>query len=285
MDKFNEKLKRIVLFIDLLGFKVAVRENDRLEELIELIKDFVSLQSNARTETFENKDHENPSFKMYPAITAFSDSLVISYPLPLPIPQIDTITSIRILVSHIQNYAAWIALSALRKGFLIRGGVAVGNLYHQDGVIVGPALIDAYKLESEKAKMPRILLGGDWIFSCNFHNTPQIFKEGQLPIALPELRPVLQETEDGQLFYSIKYIKDILSIGIPHGETYWSGVKARISEISNIVVSNIKCLSETIEKNTEKTKIERLEKAKNKWLWFQEQFETESKIIKDMMFH
>jgi len=51
----------------------------------------------------------------------------------------------------------------LRVGFLIRGGVTVGGLYHNDaGVIFGPALIEAVAIE-KKACYPRIICGDSLI--------------------------------------------------------------------------------------------------------------------------
>jgi len=45
---------------------------------------------------------------------------------------------------------------AVKSGFLIRGGATVGPLYHRNGVVVGSALVEAYKLESTVSIYPRI---------------------------------------------------------------------------------------------------------------------------------
>ena len=42
--------------------------------------------------------------------------------------------------------------------FLIRGGITIGDLYIDDTFVLGPGLIDAYKLESQNAKFPRIIV-------------------------------------------------------------------------------------------------------------------------------
>lgn len=39
-----------------------------------------------------------------------------------------------------------------------RGAIVVGDLYHRGNVIFGPALIEAYRLESQVAKHPRVLI-------------------------------------------------------------------------------------------------------------------------------
>lgn len=41
---------------------------------------------------------------------------------------------------------------------LIRGGITVGDLYIDDNFVLGPGLIEAYKMENEYAKYPRIII-------------------------------------------------------------------------------------------------------------------------------
>jgi hypothetical protein len=54
----------------------------------------------------------------------------------------------------------------LSHGFLLRGGITVGDIYHRDNVIFGPAFNRAYELETAVAIHPRIIfdpdLPADW---------------------------------------------------------------------------------------------------------------------------
>jgi hypothetical protein len=79
-------------------------------------------------------------------VSTFSDNIVISAEATET-----TITSILRGVAVIQ-------LLALSGGHLVRGGVAVGELIHDDEVVFGPALNRAYYLESEVADCPRIVV-------------------------------------------------------------------------------------------------------------------------------
>jgi len=81
---------------------------------------------------------------MYLAVQAgaFSDNYVLSMPAEF---------GIRILLS-----AAALRIKLLQLGFLTRGGVTVGQMYHIDNVVFGPALIEAVALEKE-AHYPRLL--------------------------------------------------------------------------------------------------------------------------------
>jgi hypothetical protein len=51
-----------------------------------------------------------------------------------------------------------VAERALRIGLLIRGGLALGQFYHRDGVVFGEALVEACALKSKIANTPRILV-------------------------------------------------------------------------------------------------------------------------------
>jgi hypothetical protein len=51
-----------------------------------------------------------------------------------------------------------IASDALRIGFLLRGGAAIGRLYHAQGVVFGEALVEAFRIESQTSIYPRVVL-------------------------------------------------------------------------------------------------------------------------------
>lgn len=51
----------------------------------------------------------------------------------------------------------------MKLGCLIRGGIATGSLYHAKGVVYGPALLEAYELESQFAQQPRIILSEETV--------------------------------------------------------------------------------------------------------------------------
>jgi hypothetical protein len=46
----------------------------------------------------------------------------------------------------------------LRSGYFPRGGITKGQLYHDESMVFGPALVEAYRLEMEVAQYPRILI-------------------------------------------------------------------------------------------------------------------------------
>jgi len=60
-----------------------------------------------------------------------------------------------------EQTAGGLAAEAIRRGMLIRGGAAVGQLHHRNGVIAGRAMNDAYEIESRLAHYPRIAVSPD----------------------------------------------------------------------------------------------------------------------------
>jgi hypothetical protein len=79
-------------------------------------------------------------------IAQFSDSIIISTE--------DTAAGLLHLVNHVER----IAFNFLKLGFLCRGGISKGLLYHEKNNAFGPAMVEAYHLESKKAQYPRIIL-------------------------------------------------------------------------------------------------------------------------------
>ena len=84
-------------------------------------------------------------------VSAFSDSIVVS----------EVVRDEHIGVIRLVGYASYLWWKFLAKGVLTRGGLSVGDLRHKDGIIFGPAMNEAYELESQVATYPRIVLSND----------------------------------------------------------------------------------------------------------------------------
>lgn len=133
-------VKRWVAFLDFLGFRELVAEIEKDPQKAE------ALLENLRSPR-QIYDHLAPHFTQLGKhgalrITGFSDSIVISAGHPY-------------LVIHIANSFYALAMSL---GLFIRGGIAVGTLYHDDEVVLGSAMIRAYLLESQVARVPRVVI-------------------------------------------------------------------------------------------------------------------------------
>ncbi|WP_316162874.1 hypothetical protein [Bradyrhizobium sp. SZCCHNRI20481] len=132
--------RRATLFLDLLGFRNLVR-NGRESDIIDALN--VSAHSQ-----IQYKDAAMSDFDF--RVTAFSDCIV---------------SSVRLLARNnfmpaafLASYGGRLALEMLTRGILVRGALTVGNLYHVEQAVFGPALIEAYELESQFAQYPRIVV-------------------------------------------------------------------------------------------------------------------------------
>jgi hypothetical protein len=61
-------------------------------------------------------------------------------------------------------YVGAIQLDLLRNNVLLRGGISLGQIFVEDrDLLFGPALVKAYKLESEYAIYPRVVIDRDFL--------------------------------------------------------------------------------------------------------------------------
>nr|WP_321460378.1 hypothetical protein [uncultured Cohaesibacter sp.] len=131
--------ERVIVFIDFLGFKALVDKTktnqQKLQELLEAMK---SLKDGMSA---EQEFVDSCSFSQ------FSDCVVLTFKIHE-----------ESAVFYLINQLAIICIELIDKGFLLRGAVTVGDLYHDDDYLVGPGMIEAYQLESQVAKFPRIII-------------------------------------------------------------------------------------------------------------------------------
>src|SRR5262245_17276820 len=120
--------ERYVAFVDILGFGDIVAQSAtnprQAAALAEVLKGLP-----ARNKSYDDTFADD--FKLL----QFSDSIIMSSAASH-----DGLFHLMVSVSDI-------ALSLLKKGLLVRGGLAKGPLYHSNQLAFGPAFIDAYKIE------------------------------------------------------------------------------------------------------------------------------------------
>lgn len=131
--------ERIILFLDFLGFKELV---DRTTHEPGFLGRLV-----AAMEVVGEIGADLGDIFRSQRVTQFSDSLVVSYGV-----------TERSAVFQLLNEIAIAVVRLAERGFLVRGAVTSGALYHTDHHIVGPAMNAAYSLESKTAVYPRVLI-------------------------------------------------------------------------------------------------------------------------------
>lgn len=146
--------KSIVAFVDALGFTSQVKQGnfDAINQIINLLNSEVPRVNFLQAATlglFRAQNHP----EIFPRYLQVSDSLILSQRLEEP--EHKDIDGLQDVVTRIIQCS----LVFLTHGFLLRGGLEVGDVWHTKTNIVGPAFIDAYELESKKAVFPRVILG------------------------------------------------------------------------------------------------------------------------------
>ena len=147
--KFEEALQyqdRVVAFLDILGWKNAVlSEGNHVVKM--LGKTLAQLQGvTSHFNSLRKLLPEDQKWPGDPVMTQFSDCLVFSAESN----------------SHgreaVQNALFILTSNLIQFGFLLRGGITRGPVFHDSGLVYGPALIEAYELESKEASAPRVIL-------------------------------------------------------------------------------------------------------------------------------
>ena len=155
--------EQFTAFIDFLGFSEVSKKADDTSRLkvLDLLRSLSALRSEFTIQSAPIQDG-GTSHQIRPAISTFSDHIVISYPLARIAhdlgPSSNEGSVAFFILSGFNRLLRIIAAAALRLGFLIRGGATIGKLYHSQGVVFGEAMIEAFEIESRVAVYPRVVL-------------------------------------------------------------------------------------------------------------------------------
>ena len=149
--------KRLVAFIDLQGFKDEIIKNHSSYSIGVVFSIFEYLRKLIKNDEWDLK------------VTIISDSIVIS--------------------AKLQTYDDFLyffyvcsafAVPKIDDSFVaVRGGIAYGDLHHEDQIVFGPALVDAYDISEGKRKsdLLRIRMSKDTFdFLSNFCESKGILK-------------------------------------------------------------------------------------------------------------
>ena len=136
--------QRAVLYLDILGFKEAICQSEKdPSEFEKILKAVNSIFREKET----NYNGPLKGCDIGVDISTFSDCIVVSKTL-------DTPNSFFCLV----NMAYFALTEMIEYGFFARGAIAIGNLYHDEKVVFGQAMVDAYLMESNSAIYPRVII-------------------------------------------------------------------------------------------------------------------------------
>jgi hypothetical protein len=136
-----------IAYLDILGFRNLIRAGRADQALAALNRVALWLQ---------NAKNVRDKIEIWPQVSMFSDSIAISVPLNRE-PATEA-SPAYLLLSYVQTLIG----TLFNERICIRGAMGIGDLYHADPLVFGPALIDAVELENS-AIYPRVILSNDFL--------------------------------------------------------------------------------------------------------------------------
>lgn len=134
----------LVVFLDILGYRDLITEGPEQETLTRL--------RSVVDRTYQHlRGSGGPlgSDERFYEIKTFSDNIIIGCPCS---------DDFEFELGYILSGASYFQLQMALANFFVRGAITFGNLYIDENIIFGSALIEAYREENEVAANPRIIL-------------------------------------------------------------------------------------------------------------------------------
>lgn len=150
------KGKGYVCFIDVLGFSDDILKNwtssisNPLDKIL-TIKNEMPIFS----EVVDNGDELHRKYVC--RVNTISDSVTICFGYTDDIIIGDLVLGLESVLANI----AYIWSTFIHNGYTIRGAIDFGDIYWDESELIGPAFINAYRLESEVAKTSRVIVSSN----------------------------------------------------------------------------------------------------------------------------
>jgi hypothetical protein len=213
--------EHLIIYMDLLGARDAIHtwDNTKRDNFIQLLHNLAHLRS--EFDVSETPADEGVTqVRVTPAVTTFSDHIVISYPMER-VQHLAGGQGLFMTLHMAEFLVARVAVAATGLGLLVRGGATVGRLYHSGGVVLGEALVEAYELESRVSVYPRIAVSR------------------KLYSQIPMNHPSLVEDHDG-----IRHLSDFRSMifvsGGQPGDEFKQRANAWLNRLRGTIADNIR---------------------------------------------
>lgn len=144
--------KSVTAFLDILGFAQAIRNaalQGKQQEHLDALQ-------TALTEAHRHFRADFAAYERFGAMTAapymikvFTDNIVLGIPI-----YTDAESELGRMLNLVGNYQFTLA----QHGFFVRGGITIGDMYMDENIAYGKALLEAYAAERSLARDPRVVL-------------------------------------------------------------------------------------------------------------------------------
>ena len=206
--------KSFCAYFDILGFSEKIKKNDidffqtyltTLESEIEYLNTHHDLKGEEGLKSFE--------------IKIFTDNFVLGHPWFDEYGESE--------LGNIFDAIAHIQLTFALSNIFIRGGIAMSDLYMDENIVLGPALIEAYELENSVAIYPRVILSKEVFVVVKKHINYYADHDSS-----PQSKEYLKDV-DGQVF--INYLQAV----IEHNYHSEDKIFELLKKHKEIIISNV----------------------------------------------
>jgi len=216
-DKGGQMRKSFCAYLDILGFSEKIINND-----LDYFNKYLSvLEEELR---YIKKRQKLSAFKL----KIFTDNFVFGHPWYDKYGEVELANIFKVL-AHIQ-------FTFSLSDIFFRGAVSMSELYMDENIVLGPAIIEAYKLETEKAVYPRIILSDKVIEVVKGHT--RYYSE---PKDSPQNREYLIDI-DGHYFINYLYV-------------LVDGNLRRDKEVEQSLLKHKKAVTQNVNKHRDKFKL------------------------------
>ncbi len=145
--------ERVICFFDILGFKdhidKTIQDDNHIKEILQVF----DLVEKFGIDTSRKSDLLNNDLQ----VTQFSDSVVLSY-------RVDQKDQLAFSIMDLGR----LIIELLQKEILVRGAITMGDVFHNETKLFGPAMNEVYKLESKIAIYPRVIITRDVLMFAQY---------------------------------------------------------------------------------------------------------------------
>ncbi len=145
-----EVTQHIVAFIDIMGSSDAIKNNS--QSSLEVMHSAYQSALDLFNRFFDNKN-------IQPKIKIFSDNISIAVPCDIGFEK-PCFLAVAMMSGIIQ-------MEFLKRNYLTRGGIVIGDYFCDDVMVWGNALVKAYELESKVAFYPRVIIDPELVGKLN----------------------------------------------------------------------------------------------------------------------
>jgi hypothetical protein len=163
---------RFVAFIDILGVSDQLLEAERSEVFARAIYGLISVLTGKKNGVFFVLPHVrngreveiqfDKPFEASARITALADAITMSFPERERENNL-ALNSRLLPILRCLDSVFWLQRGLLSLGVRTRGGISCGRMFHKRDLVLGEALVKAYRLESKVAIYPRAVIDDEII--------------------------------------------------------------------------------------------------------------------------